>query len=537
MDAVPRPRVGHRNHEVPPGSNGGPMHNARFSRGRLSPARYPVRLSTSLVLLVVLLACDDAAPFVAATGSIEVTAFTAGPDQDVDGYTVLVDGQRAADISTSGTRVIENVPVGPHILRLNGIAANCTPDVADRTVTVAANQRSAVELVITCVLRNPGPLPTSGTLRITTATTGPEQDDNGYRALVSTFHNAPPDYVFLPTNGTTSINLAVGSRYFVALSDVAPNCRIQTDVSPDQVADIVASAVASVSFAIACQPTYAARLPAGSQLAFVRNGQIHLVNSDGSGIVRLTDGPNDCDPSWSPDGQRLAFVRGCNDQAAAIYLLNADGSRLTRRTFGGYSASPSWSPDGSRIAVVMLSQGSAGVFMISANDDGKTPIELVNRLGYDGSPSWSPDGKSIAFVSDAAFYDEADDIYVTSVATGTISQLTEGFAGWPGLLQYYEPAWSPDGSRIALTRCPQAIYRCDVSHVVVMGTDGKGITPVVATRGLASPTWSPDGAVIAFSSLGTIGWVRPLTGERGFIVDQGQSPAWRPVAASRIAGR
>jgi WD40 repeat protein len=468
-------------------------------------------------------------------GGIEVRAFTAGPDQDGNGYTVLVDGQRSGDISTSGSRIITNVSAGPRIVRFDDVASNCVTDAESRAVNVVAGQLSVVEFVVTCVARNPGPLPTFGTLRITTATTGPEPDANGYRALLTNL-NSSENTLFLPPNGTVSVDLVAGVRYVVVLSDIAPNCRIQTNVAPEQVAEIVRGTVVSIAFAVGCQPMYPARLPAGSQLAYVRRGEIHLVNSDGTGVVGLTEGPSDCDPSWSPDGQRLAFVRNCGTWAAAsIYVMNADGSNVTLRAQAGHASSPSWSPDGKRIAFSGLNEGQLAVFTISADDDGKGPVVAVGRQGWNSHPAWSPDGSRFAFVSDWVAFDFVYDIYVTPVAGGEIVPLTNGFNFWPNLLQHYEPAWSPDGSKLAVTRCPQAYYTCDVSNVMVMNADGSGLTPVVASRGFTSPTWSPDGTVIAFSSAGLVGWVRPSTGERGFIVEDAGNPAWRPMPSTRLS--
>ena len=497
---------------------------------RLS-ARVRLAAFSSLLMFV---ACDDTTrPQAPALASIHLTSVTTGLDLDDDGYLVDVDLGVTVALPANGNVAFTDLVPGSHDLRISGVATNCTVGGGvNQRINATAGEVTEVRLTVTCVARNVTPVPGVGTLRITTVTSGPEQDENGYTALVSNL--GPANSLVLPTNGTVSVDLAVGNRYFVALGDIAPNCRLQTNVSPEQIADIVAGAVVSVSFAIGCEPFFPARLTAGGQLAFVRNGQIHLVNADGRGVVRLTDGPNDCDPSWSPDGQRLAFVRNCSEVTSAIYLINADGTNLLRRTQGVYIRGPSWSPDGSRIAFAKSIAGSVGVVTMSANDDLIQPVVLLDRPGYDTDPSWAPDGKGIAFVSDYAAYDFVYDIYLTSTSGGAVAQLTRGFNSWPNLLQYYEPAWSPDGEKLAMTRCPAAFYTCDVSDVVVMNADGSGITELVATRGFASPTWSTDGTVIAFSSGGMLGWVRPGTKERGFIVDQGHSPAWRPVTATRV---
>ena len=78
---------------------------------------------------------------------------------------------------------------------------------------------------------------------------------------------------------------------------------------------------------------------------------IALLNADGSLQKRLTDHwAVDVSPTWSPDGQQLAF---CSDRSGApqIYVMSADGGGVRRvTTSGNYNTSPSWSPKGDRIA-------------------------------------------------------------------------------------------------------------------------------------------------------------------------------------------
>ena len=80
------------------------------------------------------------------------------------------------------------------------------------------------------------------------------------------------------------------------------------------------------------------------------NPEIYVMNADGSGQRRLTRDPATNDWSaWSPDGQRIVFVRGggLTDLVAYLYVMNADGSgqhRLTRNPVK-VNATPAWSPD------------------------------------------------------------------------------------------------------------------------------------------------------------------------------------------------
>ncbi|MYG81599.1 MAG: hypothetical protein F4187_07480 [Gemmatimonadetes bacterium] len=134
--------------------------------------------------------------------------------------------------------------------------------------------------------------------------------------------------------------------------------------------------------------------PDGSRIAytafFTGNGDIYVMNADGSGVTRLTShSRSETFPAWSPDGKRLAFGPPA-DSYGYLYATNADGSgvssRLTKDSAQGYG--PEWSPDGARIA--FRSVGS--VWVVSADGSGEAHLALGAR-----APAWSPDGQKIAF--------------------------------------------------------------------------------------------------------------------------------------------
>jgi TolB protein len=330
------------------------------------------------------------------------------------------------------------------------------------------------------------------------------------------------DAAHLTVTFTPAEALAVGAEYRLLVSPAV------ADLDGDTLADSV-----TVGFATGGPP-----LPPGTQLAFVRDGQIHLVNSDGTGVVRLSDGPDDAEPAWSPDGSRLAFAsaRGASPESTAIWIMDADGGNLVRRAIALYGGSPSWSPDGQWIAFTAVTPydslipgtGSLDVFVMRADDDGTSPINLIAQQAWDAHPAWSPDGTRIAFVSDWTAYDFTADIYTMAADGSQRTQLTDGFGFDGSLVQYYQPAWSPDGQRIAVVTCRIGFYTCQPSTVSVMNADGSGITQLAATVGWDGATWSPDGQIVAFGSGGSVYWVSADRSALGVIVANGHSPAWRP---------
>src|SRR5919108_5410309 len=107
-------------------------------------------------------------------------------------------------------------------------------------------------------------------------------------------------------------------------------------------------------------------------------------------------GPAD-DPSWSPDGKRIAFTANVSG-SLDVYVAPRRGGTPKRLTKGrANDALPTWSPDGRRIAFVSDRGGDVEIYVM--NTDGSHQRRLTHSRGVDTSPAWSPDGTQLAFAT------------------------------------------------------------------------------------------------------------------------------------------
>ena len=244
-------------------------------------------------------------------------------------------------------------------------------------------------------------------------------------------------------------------------------------------------------------------------------------------------------PTFSPDGTRLAFVervanRGFNPSGVVsgrlVIVRLDDQGRSTGEELRVQGACPTWSPDGQGVAFVDVAAGSA--ITILDLDGSQQSIRLPERSGDLVSLAWSPDGRAIAAID-------------RSVATGFGF---EGalwlipMTGEPPFLVYDgdtpmqgKPAWSPDSTEIAiaLASAPEptpdpngAIPSAPEEWMVMVVPAREGGRALEVGRGIA-PVWSPTGDRLAYlanpsggpgaSSVGDIVVVEPGGEERDVI--------------------
>jgi Tol biopolymer transport system component len=139
------------------------------------------------------------------------------------------------------------------------------------------------------------------------------------------------------------------------------------------------------------------------QIAFRRSvddrNEIFVMNADGSDLHRVVQGEGyDYQPSWSPDGAKLAFLGGTDDESY-IDVVNADGSGHVRLTSSEEDAQPSWSPDGKRIVFHSWRDDEEGDIWIM-NADGSAQQKLFGTPASENGPVFAPSGGRILFTSD-----------------------------------------------------------------------------------------------------------------------------------------
>lgn len=225
---------------------------------------------------------------------------------------------------------------------------------------------------------------------------------------------------------------------------------------------------------------------------------IYVMDLDGSNVRRLAhvERVTSWLPDGSPDRRRIAFSSNRTGPWDDVYVMDANGGNVRQltNTPNASEHDANWSPNGrhivySRAEIVNDRRQNAHVWIVTA--DGSAARPLTSGRTRNMNPAWSPDGSRIAFSSDrhadfdAKFIgtDEGDlEIYVMTRDGSEVRRLTE--CGGSAT----SAAWSPDGRRIA--------FSCNGLHLVnVDGTNQRHLIDDFGFR----PVWSVDGSRIAYN--------------------------------------
>lgn len=203
-------------------------------------------------------------------------------------------------------------------------------------------------------------------------------------------------------------------------------------------------------FALVCAgvcPPVAADIWTSGQVVYTTNAlgdlDIAVMGPNGEQVEVLTGSTDDeFDPTWSPDGTEVLYVR--DSAGYEVWLMDADGDN--QRSIVSFGEEPSWAPDGDRFVARDHWDETLDIYTLNAARDDWADVETIVSSGNPAMPAWSPDGNYIAYVNGGN--DNAPwvggSLYVYDVAADRSTKIVSGI---PGNSMSY-PTWGPQSYRI-----------------------------------------------------------------------------------------
>ncbi len=246
----------------------------------------------------------------------------------------------------------------------------------------------------------------------------------------------------------------------------------------------------------------------GGQIAFASNRsgevQIWLMDIASKELTQLTKmSGGACQPTWSPDGLRIAFIAPCkqNQQTysgSSLFVMNADGTHvnpLPSSPIGDYD--PAWSPVDNMILFTSTRDYDRPQIWMLNVDTGES-VNLSNNVVSEFHATWSPDGQLILFSSTRAI--GRGKLWVMDRQGGNLIEFSHS-----DTRTNVEPDWAPDGELIVYTQF--GIRGGGIPNLMGSYWRGGGAqTGLVEFRltdnpaGMREPDISPDGYWLVFTS-------------------------------------
>jgi Tol biopolymer transport system component/DNA-binding winged helix-turn-helix (wHTH) protein len=217
------------------------------------------------------------------------------------------------------------------------------------------------------------------------------------------------------------------------------------------------------------------------------SGSLYLANADGSNEIKLPFPVGNMD--WSPDGSKIVYQYGHGNVDIYLYTL-ATGKSEVIVNDSSFDADPSFSPDGKKIAFVSGRDGNQEIYV--EDIDGTNLRRLTNHPARDAFPTFSPDGTQISFNSNRE--GENLDVYVMNADGSNVRRLTD----WSSDEESFPGSWSQDGTQLFVVS-----GRSGKDNIYIMNVEPFPTREIIAeaSSDLRSPNYSHDGRKILFQSL------------------------------------
>ena len=210
-----------------------------------------------------------------------------------------------------------------------------------------------------------------------------------------------------------------------------------------------------------------------------------VADSDGENAQSALASPEPIiSPSWSPNGNQLAYV-SFESRKPVVYVHDVStGKRRVVANFRGSNSAPSWSPDGRSLAVTLSRDGGSQLFVIDAN--GGEPRRLTQSSGIDTEPVFAPDGTAVYFVSDRG---GSPQIYRMPASGGPANRVT--FNGTYNI----SPALSPDGRWLTYISRIGGAFKLHVMDIA-----SGNVAAITDTNRDERPSFSPNSRLIVYAT-------------------------------------
>jgi TolB protein len=193
-------------------------------------------------------------------------------------------------------------------------------------------------------------------------------------------------------------------------------------------------------------------------------------------------------PSWSPDGQKLAYVSYEKGKPQIFIQEVFTGKREAVTDYTGLNNAPAWSPDGRALAMTLSHTGNPEIHVLDLAS--RRLVQVTRHVAIDTEPVWAPDGKSLVFTSDRGGKPQ---LYRVAM-NGSRPAGDERRLSWEG--NYNSRAtFSPDGRQVAMVHGSQGNFR-----IAVLDLETGHLRVLTTSRLDESPTFAPNGSMVMYAT-------------------------------------
>lgn len=254
-----------------------------------------------------------------------------------------------------------------------------------------------------------------------------------------------------------------------------------------EISNVVYEQVTGLRGAFTSEILYIVAEPAGPEQYLYR---LEKADYDGARAqILLESGEPIMSPSWSPNGQDVAYVSFETD-LPRIYIQNiATGQRRQITNYPNINSSPVWSPDGSKLAMVLSKDGSPDIYVQDL--DSNQLLRMTDHPSIDTEPSWTVDGQSIVFMSDRTGQPQ-----IYQMALGAPSYNVERLTY--DCFQCMKAKFLPDGVNLVHVR--RETRQSPNYQISILNVETLRVITLTDTSLDESPSVAPNGSMIMYAT-------------------------------------